>query len=104
MSALAHERGMRAAGSSSSDATNNQNFGFDEMLLELRKTHSSLVPSPLSWRVAQLEALKLGVDELSDEICAAVTADLGRHKTEAFLGEVASVAAEAQFLASMAPT
>ncbi|TSE01562.1 aldehyde dehydrogenase family protein [Skermania sp. ID1734] len=49
------------------------------------------------WRHRQLEAIARLCDECEDDIVAALDADLGRQRAEAWLGDVASTKGEAEF-------
>lgn len=55
---------------------------------ELKRTFSSGRTKPYEWRVEQLNALTLLIEENSSDIIEALHADLGKCKTEAWLTEI----------------
>lgn len=59
-----------------------------ETVARLRTSFNSGRTRPLSWRVSQLKALVRMINERSDDIIAALQADLGKPATEAWLAEI----------------
>jgi aldehyde dehydrogenase (NAD+) len=51
----------------------------------------------IDWRLRQLRAIEQLLDESEDDIAAALAQDLGRHRAEAWLGDIASSKGEAVF-------
>jgi len=51
----------------------------------------------IDWRLRQLRAIEQLLDENEDEIAEALAQDLGRHRAEAWLGDIASSKGEAVF-------
>ncbi|HEY3735821.1 MAG TPA: aldehyde dehydrogenase family protein [Jatrophihabitans sp.] len=52
---------------------------------------------PFAWRATQLEALLRLISENEDTLVDAIVADLGRERSEAWLGDLAAVIAEARY-------
>jgi aldehyde dehydrogenase (NAD+) len=71
--------------------------GIVDVVARLRATFESGRTRSSSWRHAQLKALQRLVSEREDEFCAALQTDLGRPPTEAWLADLAPVAAEAAY-------
>jgi aldehyde dehydrogenase (NAD+) len=63
----------------------------------LRTTYASGRTRPLAWRLRQLEGIEELVSEREPEIAAALAEDLGRPAPYAWLGDIASTAAEAAY-------
>nr|WP_262321053.1 aldehyde dehydrogenase family protein [Acidiferrimicrobium sp. IK] len=63
----------------------------------LRKTFSTGRTRDLEWRLEQLRNIERLVAEREQELAAALAADLGRPPVDAWLGDVAPVAAEARY-------
>ncbi|MBO4239388.1 aldehyde dehydrogenase family protein [Pseudonocardia alni] len=63
----------------------------------LRDTFSSGRTRPLAWRLRQLRGIERLVTEREPDIAAALAQDLGRPAPYAWLGDIASTAAEAAF-------
>ncbi|MBV8293236.1 MAG: aldehyde dehydrogenase family protein, partial [Mycobacterium sp.] len=51
----------------------------------------------IDWRLRQLRAIEQLLDESEDDIAEALAQDLGRHRAEAWLGDIASTKGEAVF-------
>ncbi|MGH3580284.1 MAG: aldehyde dehydrogenase family protein [Mycobacterium sp.] len=67
------------------------------VLADLRREFATGRTKSLQWRNAQLRGIEALCTECEDEIAAALKADLGRSAVEAWLGDVASTAAEAAY-------
>lgn len=63
----------------------------------LRQTFASGRTKSYKWRISQLRGIERLVDERESEIAAALSADLGRVPSEAWLGDIASTKGEAVF-------
>lgn len=63
----------------------------------LRTTFESGRSRSLDWRLAQLCGVETMMDEREDEIAQALAVDLGRPAVDAWLGDIASVRAEATY-------
>ncbi|MFE2995715.1 aldehyde dehydrogenase family protein [Nocardia sp. NPDC059246] len=63
----------------------------------LRATFDSGRTRPAKWRKEQLLALERMLSEREDELVAALDKDLGRPKTEAWMADLAPVAAESRY-------
>jgi aldehyde dehydrogenase (NAD+) len=68
-----------------------------ETVAQLRATFRSGRTKPIEWRLAQLDALAHLVSEREAEFAAALAKDLGRGPVEAWLADLAPVAAEAEY-------
>ncbi len=68
-----------------------------EVVARLRATFRSGRTRPLSWRRRQLEALERMMTECEAEFSAALSDDLGRPELDAWLADLAPVAAEAAY-------
>jgi aldehyde dehydrogenase (NAD+) len=64
---------------------------------DLRAVFATGRTRPIEWRLRQLEGIERLVVEREDEIATALAADLGRNAVDSWLGDVASVRAEAAF-------
>ncbi|PXX03290.1 aldehyde dehydrogenase family protein [Mycolicibacterium moriokaense] len=67
------------------------------MLTELRQVFGSGRTASLNWRCDQLHGIELLCKDNEPEIAAALANDLDRSATEAWLGDIASTAAEAVY-------
>jgi len=67
------------------------------MVNDLRLVHGTGRTRSLEWRRRQLEGIERLLEEREQEIAAALAADLGRPAAEAWLGDIASTAAEAAY-------
>lgn len=65
----------------------------------LRATYESGTTRPLAWRLTQLAAVRTMMRERSDDLAAALEADLGKPSLESRLTETAFVAADATYVA-----
>lgn len=64
---------------------------------DLRSVFATGRTRSIAWRLEQLEALERLVVESEDQIAEALRADLGRNKIDSWLGDIASVRAEAEY-------
>ncbi|CCW14894.1 aldehyde dehydrogenase family protein [Rhodococcus aetherivorans] len=64
---------------------------------KLRQTFASGRTRSYEWRISQLRGIERLVDECESEIAAALSEDLGRVPSEAWLGDIASTKGEAVF-------
>ena len=71
--------------------------GIPDIVTQLRATFRSGRTKPVAWRVAQLEALERMLAERETEFSAALTQDLGRSDTEAWLADLAPVDGESRY-------
>jgi aldehyde dehydrogenase (NAD+) len=69
----------------------------ETMMRDLRATYAAGRTRSLEWRLRQLEGIERLVEECEPEIAEALASDLGRPAVEAWLGDLASTAAEAAF-------
>ena len=69
-------------------ATASSPFDASLVVKQLRATFDSGRSRPLSWRKAQLAGLRRMMVEAEDELIAALHADLGRPRTEAFAADI----------------
>jgi aldehyde dehydrogenase (NAD+) len=67
------------------------------LMADLRQVHRTGRTRSLEWRTRQLEGIERLLAEREEEIAAALAADLGRPAAEAWLGDIASTAAEASY-------
>ena len=67
------------------------------VLARVRSVFDTGRTRPPAWREQQLRAIERMCEERDAEICAALTADLGRAPFEAWLGDVGSTKAEAAY-------
>ncbi|HZC69185.1 MAG TPA: aldehyde dehydrogenase family protein [Jatrophihabitans sp.] len=70
-----------------------------DTVAQLRATFRGGRTRPVEWRLAQLDAIARLVTEKEAEFAAALAQDLGRGPVEAWLADLAPVAAEAKFAA-----
>ena len=64
------------------------------VVARLRSAHGTGITRPLSWRLAQLEAMGRLLDENGPELEEALRADMGRPGIESFIAEISFVRAE----------
>lgn len=69
----------------------------DRVLADLRQVFATGRTRALQWRLDQLRGVERLLEERESEIAAALAEDLGRSAVEAWLGDVASTAAEAAY-------
>lgn len=69
----------------------------DRVLADLRQVFATGRTRALQWRLDQLRGIERLLEERESEISAALAEDLGRSAVEAWLGDVASTAAEAAY-------
>jgi aldehyde dehydrogenase (NAD+) len=70
---------------------------FAPLLAELRATYAEGTTRPLGWRVEQLKGLLRLLDEGEADLLAALAADLGKPRLEAWSSDVAITAAEVRY-------
>src|SRR4051812_22601374 len=63
----------------------------------LRETFRAARTRPLSWRIGQLDALQRMLVDREADFVAALTADLGRGRTEAWLDDLAPIVTELKY-------
>jgi aldehyde dehydrogenase (NAD+) len=78
-------------------ATVDQSCDVPRLVAGLRATFASGRTKPLAWRLAQLEGIERLVVDREAEIAGALESDLGRTALDSWLGDVASVRAEAVY-------
>lgn len=77
--------------------TNGETLEFTSLVKELRRNWSSRKSWSYDYRIQELNNLRRGMVELSDEIVQAVAEDLRKHVNEAFQSEVGLVVSEIDF-------
>lgn len=82
--------------SNDSTATGTQR-AVPDLAAQLRATFRSGRTRPLSWRIAQLDAIERLLREREQDVLAALDADLGRPATDAWLADIAPVTGEAKY-------
>lgn len=70
---------------------------FAPLLGELRATYAEGVTRPLGWRVAQLKGLLRLLEDGEADLVAALAADLGKPRVEAWASDLAVTAAEVRY-------
>ena len=83
--------------SSSVAAPEYSSTDLSSMVADLRLVFASGRTRPLEWRLQQLAAIERMMEEREPDIARALAADLGRPAAEAWLGDIASTAAEAAY-------
>lgn len=73
--------------------------GIPDTVAQLRATFRSGRTKPVEWRLKQLEGMRRLIEEREAELVDALRQDLGRPRVEAWLADLAPVAAEAKHAA-----